>query len=262
MARRERSPQGGAHPRRCSSGVRDVERDERRLFVRARVVATATTWVRGLCKGSYIVENLSLGGGYLSGGPAVRAGETVKLVLELPRGPAEVKGVVLRSEPKARDWALAIRFDQPTRKAREAIGVAVAEALETAARDSMARPEPTALIVDDSLLVREALTRDLRRAGWEVASFSTSLDALDFLDRPGSRIRVAFIDLLGTRDGSELLAFLAEERPAIRRILLSDEGRGEPVELRALRARADAVLAKPWDHETLVRALPAQPEAA
>jgi hypothetical protein len=53
-------------------------RDERRLYARARVVATATVWVRGLCKGSYIVENLSWGGTYLSGGPAVREGDEVK----------------------------------------------------------------------------------------------------------------------------------------------------------------------------------------
>src|SRR3954449_4693098 len=99
--------------------------NERRLFARARVVATATAWVRGLCKGSYIVENLSWGGTYLSGGPAVREGEEVKLILELPRGPIEVRGHVLRSDAQARDAALAVRFDDPARKVRDAIGAAV-----------------------------------------------------------------------------------------------------------------------------------------
>src|SRR3954464_14429110 len=97
-------------------------RNERRLFARARVVATATVWVRGLCKGSYIIENLSWGGTYLSGGPAIREGVEVKLVLELPRGAIEVRGRVLRSEALARDAALAVSFDQPTRAARAAIG--------------------------------------------------------------------------------------------------------------------------------------------
>jgi CheY-like chemotaxis protein len=220
------------------------------------VVATATTWVRGLCKGSYIVENLSLGGVFLSGGPAVREGEEVKLILELARTKVEVRGTVLRSEPLARDWALAVRFDAPTRRARDAIGKAVAEALDEAARDSSVRPEPTVLVVDDSLLVREALTRDIRCAGWEVASFSTSLDALDFLDRPQSKIQVALIDLLGaTQDGRDLLTFLADERPGIRRILMSDHGRHAADELATLATRADAVLAKPWDHETLARTI-------
>lgn len=232
-----------------------MERDERRLFVRARVVATATAWVRGLCKGSYIVENLSLGGIYMSGGPAIRAGEEVKMILELPHGPTEIRGIVLRSEHQSRDWALAIRFETPTRRAREAIAAAVTEALDTAARESSIRAEPTVLVVDDSLLVREALTRDIRCAGWEVACFSTSLDALDFLDRPESQIRVALIDMLGTRDGRDLLSFLADERPAIRRVLMSDHSRPGADELATFASRADAVLAKPWDQETLARTL-------
>jgi CheY-like chemotaxis protein len=232
-------------------------RPERRLYARARVVATATVWLRGLCKGSYIVENLSWGGTYLSGGPAVREGEEVKLILELPRGPVEVRGHVLRSEAQARDAAIAVRFHEPARKAREAIGVAVGEALERAAEDSSVRPEPTVLVVDDSLLVREALTRDLRCFGWEAACFSTPLDALTFLDRPESRIRVAFIDHGGPSRARDLLTFLADEKPAIRRVLMS-EANGRPLdELPGPSPRADAVLSKPWDHESLARAIPA-----
>jgi hypothetical protein len=74
------------------------DRTERRLYARARVVATATVWMRGLCKGSYIVENLSWGGTYLSGGPPIRQGDEIKIVLELPHGPVDVRGRVLRSE--------------------------------------------------------------------------------------------------------------------------------------------------------------------
>ena len=232
---------------------------DRRVFVRARVVATATAWVRGLCKGSYIVENLSLGGAQLSGGPAIRVGEEIKLILELPQGPVEVRGLVLRSDARARDAALALRFHMLSRRAREAIGRAVAQALEEAARDSSSRPEPTVLVVDDSLLVRESLTRDIRRAGWEVACFSTSLDALDFLDRPESRIRVALVDLVRLNEGKDLLNFLAEERPTIRRVLMSEEGRLGRDALATAATRANAVLAKPWDLESLVRTLMPEP---
>ena len=228
---------------------------DRRVFVRAPVVATATAWVRGLCKGSYIVENLSLGGVQLSGGPAIRVGEEIKLILELPRGPVEVRGPVLRSDARARDAAIAVRFNMLSRRARETLGSAVAEALEEAARDSSSRAEPTVLVVDDSLLVRESLTRDIRRAGWEVACFSTCLDALDFLDRPASRIRVALIDLVGVTEGKNLLNFLAEERPSIRRVLMSDEGRLGAEAMASVAARADAVLAKPWDQGSLARTL-------
>ena len=130
---------------------------DRRVFVRARVVATATAWVRGLCKGSYIVENLSLGGVQLSGGPAIRVGEEIKLIIEMPRGSIEVRGPVLRSQARARDAAIAVRFNVLSRRAREALGSAVAEALEEAARDSSMRHEPTVLVVDSSMLERESL---------------------------------------------------------------------------------------------------------
>jgi CheY-like chemotaxis protein len=230
--------------------------NERRLYARARVVATATVWVRGLCKGSYIVENLSWGGVYLSGGPAIRESEDAKVVLALPNGPVEVRGHVLRSEALARDAALAIRFDDPPRRAREAIGAAVAEALERTAEDSSVRPEPTVLVVDDSLLVREALARDLRCFGWEAACFSTPLDALTFLDRPQAQIRVALIDHTGPSHARDLLHFLADERPAIRRVLMRE---GQPPVADQALAAADAVLPKPWDQEALARTI--QPPA-
>jgi CheY-like chemotaxis protein len=233
-------------------------RNERRLYARARVVATATVWVRGLCKGSYIVENLSWGGVYLSGGPAIREGEDAKVVLALPNGPVEVRGHVLRSEALSRDAALAVRFDDPPRRAREAIGAAVAEALERTAEDSSVRPEPTVLVVDDSLLVREALARDLRCFGWEAACFSTPLDALTFLDRPEAQIRVALIDHTGPSHARDLLHFLADERPTIRRVLMRE---GQPPVADQAIAAADAVLPKPWDQEALVRSVQLQPPA-
>lgn len=226
--------------------------NERRLYARARVVATATVWVRGLCKGSYIVENLSWGGVYLSGGPAIREGEDAKIVLALPNGPVEVRGHVLRSEALSRDAALAVRFEAPPRRAREAIGAAVAEALERTAEDSSVRPEPTVLVVDDSLLVREALARDLRCFGWEAACFSTPLDALTFLDRPEAQIRVALIDHAGPSHARDLLHFLADERPAIRRVLMRE---GQPPVADQAMAAADAVLPKPWDQDVLARTI-------
>jgi CheY-like chemotaxis protein len=229
------------------------DRNERRLFARARVAATATVWVRGLCKGSYIVENLSWGGAFLSGGPAIREGEEVKVVIELAKGPVEVRGRVLRSEAQARDASLAVRFDEPSRRAREAIGAAVADALERVAEDSSVRPEPTVLVVDDSLLVREALARDLRCFGWEAACFSTPLDALTFLDRPEAQIRIALIDHAGPPNARDLLSFLADEKPAIRRVLMQ-EARPAGDDL-GLALSADAVLPKPWDHDTLARTI-------
>jgi CheY-like chemotaxis protein len=108
------------------------------------------------------------------------------------------------------------------------------------------------LVVDDSLLVREALARDLRCFGWEAACFSTPLDALTFLDRPEAQIRVALIDHTGPSHARDLLSFLADERPAIRRVLMRD---GHPPAGDLASASADAVLPKPWDHEALARTI-------
>jgi hypothetical protein len=232
----------------------DAPLEDRRLYARARLLATATVWVRGLCKGSYLIENLSWGGTYLSGGPSIRAGDDVKIVLGLPRGALDLKGRVLRSEAMARDFALAVRFDEPSRRARDAIGAAVDEALDRAARESSVRAEPTVLVVDHSLLVRETLMRDLRSFGWEAACFSTPLDALTFLARPESRIRVALVDHAGPGDGQHLLAFLADEKPSIRRVLMHEAG---PTGIDGLAGheRAHAVLVKPWDRDALARTM-------
>jgi hypothetical protein len=234
--------------------MRDVSLEERRLHARARLFATATVWVRGLCKGSYLIENLSWGGTYLSGGPSIRAGDEVKIVLGLPRGALDLKGRVLRSEPMARDFAIAVRFDEPSRRARAAIDAAVDEALDRATREAPLRAEPTVLVVAHSLLVRETLVRDLRSFGWEAACFSTPLDALTFLERPESRVRVALVDHAGPGDGLHLLAFLADEKPSIRRVLMSEVGPSS-IDGLAEQERADAVLAKPWDRDALARVM-------
>jgi hypothetical protein len=102
-----------------------------------------------------------------------------------------------------------VSFDDPSRKARDAIGAAVAV----------------------------ALVRDLRCFGWEAACFSTPLDAVSFLERPESRIRVALVDHAGPSNGRELLAFLADEKPLIRRVLLAEGGRPSPDELGGLARR-------------------------
>jgi len=66
---------------------------------------------------------------------------------------------------------------------------------------------------------------------------------------------VALIDLVGVSGGNDLLNFLAEERPEIRRVLLSEEGLLGAQALASVADRADGVLAKPWDLESLTHTL-------
>ena len=79
-----------------------------------------------------------------------------------------------------------------------------------------------------------------------------------FLDRADSRVRLALIDEAGPSQARDLLSFLADERPAIRRVLLSDAGRRTPfgpAGLAQVDTNVDAILAKPWDHDSLARTL-------
>jgi hypothetical protein len=243
--------------------------DERRLYVRARVPAAATAWIGGICKGSYLLDNLSLGGAYLTGGPAIRTGTQVKLHLELPGGGAavEANGSVLRSDRQVRDFAIAVVFEALSEAARIAIGGAVTASLDAAAREALEHPSPAVLVVDHSLLVREKLIRDIRTAGVEAISFSTSVDAIEFLHRPDCRVRLALVDLAGVPSGKAVIEFLADQRPSTHRVLLSDAvqpaappgdapaSAGDRADRTGAEAPVDAVLSKPWSSEALVQTL-------
>jgi CheY-like chemotaxis protein len=234
--------------------------NERRLHVRARVPATATAWIERRCKGSYIVDNLSLGGAYLSGGPAILPNTQIELIVQLANEGVTINGRVLRSDKQVRDFGIAVAFESLSELAHTAVGGAVSTALEIAARESLEHPAPTVLVVDHSLLVREKLTRDIRAVGSEAVCFSTSIDAIEFLNRPDCRVRLAlidgaFIELAGSSSGRELVAFLAEERPQIRRVLMCDGGLSQPDEYKRNSPGVTTLLAKPWTPETLTRAL-------
>ena len=74
--------------------------------------ASATAWLGGTCKGSYLVENLSLGGIYLSGGPAIRPGTPLTLRLQLPVEAVEVTGAVTRSDRLAPGESVVVYADR------------------------------------------------------------------------------------------------------------------------------------------------------
>jgi hypothetical protein len=208
---------------------------ERRRHVRARIAATVTAWSGTVCRGSYVVENLSGGGLYVSGGPRVREGEQLRLVLQLPRGPVAVPATVVRCVAQARDYALAFRFESVSAHAEHAIARTVTEAGSRAARDAALHDDPTVLVVHEALVTREALLRELRALGREAACFATALDAIDYLDRCGPQLEAAIVDVSEICGGAELLRLLADDWPAIKRV---------PME-------------KPWDRSELVRALDA-----
>jgi CheY-like chemotaxis protein len=180
------------------------------------------------------------------------------MLLHLPGGSVNAAARVLRSEAQPRDAAIAVRFDELSSLSSAAIDAAIAEGFQRAAWDSSARPEPNALVVGQPLYLRETLVNELRSLGLEAAPMPTPLDALVFLERPASRVRVVIAIHSRHTNGRELLSFLAETRPETLRVLLSESKRsltGSHPES----APAHAVLTKPWDLRTLVRSMTTNP---
>ena len=120
--------------------------------------------------------------------------------------------------------------------------------------------EPTALIVDDSIEVCEALGQELRLLGYRAVAFQTSLKAVQFLQQE-HRLAVALVDLfLADVDGRTLLNYIGLEHPQARRILMSGELALAHVPPRA--DLADGRLVKPWTSESLAELLAEAPRQA
>jgi ActR/RegA family two-component response regulator len=112
----------------------------------------------------------------------------------------------------------------------------------------------TVLIVDDSIEIRQALSRDLSSLGYKPLTAATHKQALRYLEDGEDDVRIAIVDLvLGREDGLALLEVLAERWPNMRRILMS--GYVLPVTLDLVRScgRAHAVMSKPWNRESLAQ---------
>ena len=105
---------------------------ERHRHPRANVSATATLWderERSFC---YSVEDLSAGGAFLSKGPPLPPGATVRMVLTIAgEPPVSILAKVVRQGAWASDGAtLGVVFLSMTSDAKNRIRHAVLEALE------------------------------------------------------------------------------------------------------------------------------------
>jgi ActR/RegA family two-component response regulator len=225
---------------------------ERRKHPRASLVASVVLWRNEQRLGSFPVVNLSAGGVLLSGEAPVADGTEVLAVLRLG-GDSSLRATakVARAIGSRAGASFALSFAHLAPEAEEAIGAAVKAALALTL-------DAAVLIVDDSTEVCSALGRQLNRMGLRSCAATTPLEAVGLLEQP-NQIEIALIDLrLGSATGLDLLAYLAEQHPAIRRVLMS--GQAQPAQLQlarhaSLKYSAHQVLAKPWNDDTLARAL-------
>jgi len=101
----------------------------------------------------------------------------------------------------------------------------------------------TVLLVDDDERVRRATRRLLERLGHRVIAAASGPEALAVIDD----VDVAVVDVtMPDMDGPTTLKRLREQRPGLPGILVT--GRG-------MVSEADIVLPKPFDEESLARAL-------
>ncbi len=111
----------------------------------------------------------------------------------------------------------------------------------------------TLLIVDDDLLFRSSVARDLKARGFNVFSVPSVEKALELLAEQHFDVLITDLRLMG-RDGIELLEAVRESSPATRTILMSAFASARDHE-RATDLGAVRILSKPFSSDELVAAV-------
>jgi two-component system chemotaxis response regulator CheY len=96
------------------------------------------------------------------------------------------------------------------------------------------------LVIDDSMMVRQQVSRALTAAGFSVVEASDGADALEKLaSRPGTRLVVCDVNM-PRMDGIEFLARMNADGAGVPIVMLTTEGQPELIQ------RAKALGAKGW----------------
>jgi len=115
------------------------------------------------------------------------------------------------------------------------------------------RASPRILIVDDERGILAALQRTLRREGYEILTAGSAAAALRLLDEQPIDLVLSDQKMPGS-SGLAILREAARRRPEAARLLITGWPDEVPAaELRRLGIRA--LIPKPWDAETLKKAL-------
>lgn len=194
------------------------------------------------------IESLSIGGALVTGPLQASVGERLRVML----GSRELEARVLRTESRGDgSSAVALAFCDDSPAALAEIERIVLRALER----ERAHATRWALVLDDEPAVRSALGRDLHDLGFLPRLVAAPLDLLRCLDDPALDIAVALVDLcLCQEDGTNVLSFLAEDYPRVRRAVMSG-ARFDDLARCVASGQAHALLRKPWSRFDLVRAL-------
>jgi two-component system chemotaxis response regulator CheY len=225
---------------------------ERRRHPRVSGVDIEATVVTGDGAVTCSIESLSAGGARLVGGLRVAVGEEVRVLLG-PHAPGSgtLDARVLRTEHRGDGTsAVALMFRDAAPDTEDAIQRLVLRWLERehASTDWV-------LVLDDDASIRAAIGRDLRALGFATRAMAAPLELLRGLEDPALNPMAAFIDLcLCHEDGANVLSFLSDDYPHIRRVVMSGT-RHDELERCVDSERAHAFVHKPWNRRALARAL-------
>jgi hypothetical protein len=205
----------------------------------------ASVFHKGKLCGFYAVQDVSIGGCSLSGGPARQVGEQVDILLHLPhRAALALSAQVRRSD----SLSMGLKFEHTTPKAEDSIQDFVVETFACATADD----GRVALVVEPRHAERQTLVRTLRELGRRAIGVATALDAVRLLVEEGEHVDTVFVEVESESLPSlELVEFLSHNHPRIRRVLI-----GEPNQLAAswvaqATGEVHALLETPCDPEAV-----------
>jgi CheY-like chemotaxis protein len=219
---------------------------ERRRHPRTEVVATVVVFSSDHLHGTYLVQDLSAGGARIVGHIDARPGDSVTALLQMPgKTGFSIAARIVRHERREDQSYTALSFVDLSAEDEDSIHEAILA--------SLARSVATVLVVDRDGSSRDALERDLRSLGHEAVGVATPLEAIAWLDRPDGRISTVVVDVSeGPTQGLDVLDFVGEHHPRIRRLVVAEGYRSD---LALHSGRAHGVLRKPWDRLSLAETL-------
>lgn len=225
---------------------------ERRRSPRASLATRAIVLRSNETLGSFEVLNLGAGGLLLGGERPGSLEEPLQVVLPLGgEEPLVLPGRIVRDRPTRHGPTFVFEFTSVPEEMRSDIDRKIAENVAAAQNARV-------LVVDDSREIGNALRMQLAWLGHPAHAVTTPLEALRVLEEP-NRVEVAIVDLvLGGADGLELIAFLAEQHPEVRRVLMTGHAQPGHLEHEVRNGRSALphdVLGKPWSQSTLARAV-------
>ena len=139
-----------------------------------------------------------------------------------------------------------------------------ADAMAAAPSTLLARhgaPGKRALIVDDDVLVCNALARELRRAGWTVSCAENGREAQNILEE--NQFDLLLVDVaMPLMTGDLLVAHVQQCWPDIPCIVLTGHASREQLVRLSQAKNVVEILAKPWDHDRLQTAIVTATSAA